>query len=415
MLNVLLTNDDGIEAEGLQAMRTALAAVQGVRLAVIAPDGNRSAMARSITTRRPLWVAEVPFADGMVGYATDGTPVDCVRLANLGLVEGFTTDLVVSGINHGANLGDDITYSGTVAAALEGVVLGIPAIAVSQQSKARALDFRYDGGFGFEVAAGFIAGLVERIEDVPLPATTLLNVNVPAGMPEGVEVTSLGKRIYRDELKLDHEEEHRRRYWIYGSDPGFHDEPGTDLAAVAAGRIAVTPIHFDLTDHPGLEALRSFDLEALLAPVAGPASAVSDGLQSPPPTPPSGPAPTAEMRARAGELKRALEEHAHRYYVLDDPTIGDAEYDALLDELRGIEREHPELRVRTRQPRGSAASRSGGWRRSSTWSRCSHWTTCAPRCSCERGSSACATTWHARGSPSRPFSTWSSRRSTAWR
>ena len=272
MLNVLLTNDDGIEAEGLQEMRRALLAVDGVHLAVIAPDGNRSAMARSITTRRPLWVAEVPFEDGTVGYATDGTPVDCVRLASLGLVDGFKTDLVVSGINHGANLGDDITYSGTVAAALEGVVLGIPAIAVSQQSKARALDFRYDGGFGFEVAAAFVAGLVEQIEEVPLPASTLLNVNVPAGTPEGVEVTSLGKRIYRDELKLEQEEEgppSRRRYWIYGSDPGFHDEPGTDLAAVAAGRIAVTPIHFDLTDRPGLEALRGFDLEALLAPVSG--------------------------------------------------------------------------------------------------------------------------------------------------
>ena len=136
MLNVLLTNDDGIEADGLQTLRRALAALDGVRLVVIAPDGNRSAMARSITTRRPLWVEEVPFSDGSVGYATDGTPVDCVRLASLGLVDGFATDLVVSGINHGANLGDDITYSGTVAAALEGVVLGLPAIAVSQQSGA---------------------------------------------------------------------------------------------------------------------------------------------------------------------------------------------------------------------------------------------------------------------------------------
>jgi 5'-nucleotidase len=269
MLNVLLTNDDGIEAEGLQAMRSALAAIDGVSLAVIAPDGNRSAMARSITTRRPLWVAEVPFADGSVGYATDGTPVDCVRLARLGLIEGFEAELVVSGINHGANLGDDITYSGTVAAALEGVVLGLPSIAVSQQSGARALDYRYDGGFGFEVAANFVARLVQRIEDVPLPATTLLNVNVPAGEPSGVEVTSLGKRIYRDELKLECEEEHRRRYWIYGADPGFHDEPGTDLAAVAAGRVAVTPIHFDLTDRAGLEALKGFDLDDLLAPPIG--------------------------------------------------------------------------------------------------------------------------------------------------
>jgi 5'-nucleotidase len=267
MINVLLTIDDGIEADGLQAMRRALTRLDDVRLAVIAPDGNRSAMARSITTRRPLWVAEVPFSDGTIGYATDGTPVDCVRLASLGLVEGFSADLVVSGINHGANLGDDITYSGTVAAALEGVVLGLPAIAVSQQSGARALDYRFDGGFDFEVAATFVARLVERIEQVPLPARTLLNVNVPAGPPRGVEVTSLGKRIYRDELKLEHEEEHRRRYWIYGSDPGFEDEPGTDLAAVAEGRVAVTPIHFDLTDRPSLEALRRFDLQSLL-PVA---------------------------------------------------------------------------------------------------------------------------------------------------
>ncbi len=269
MLNVLLTNDDGIEADGLQTMRHALSKLDGVRLVVIAPDGNRSAMARSITTRRPLWVAEFPFPDGTVGYATDGTPVDCVRLASLKLVEDFDADLVVSGINHGANLGDDITYSGTVAAALEGVVLGLPSIAVSQQSGARALDYRFDGGFGFEVAARFVARLVERIEDVPLPATTLLNVNVPAGEPKGVEVTSLGKRIYRDELKLEREEEHRRRYWIYGSDPGFEDEPGTDLAAVDAGRIAVTPIHFDLTDRPGLEALRGFDLQELLAESVG--------------------------------------------------------------------------------------------------------------------------------------------------
>ncbi|HEX4466903.1 MAG TPA: 5'/3'-nucleotidase SurE [Solirubrobacteraceae bacterium] len=266
MLNVLLTNDDGIEAEGLQALRRALLELPDVRLAVIAPDGNRSAMARSITTRRPLWVEEVPFADGTKGYATDGTPVDCVRLASLGLVEGFSADLVVAGINHGANLGDDITYSGTVAAALEGVILNLPAIAVSQQSGARKLDYTFDGGFGFGVAAAFVARLVEQIDRVPLPERTLLNVNVPAGDPEGVEVTTLGKRIYRDELKLDTEEENRRRYWIYGAYPGFHDEPGTDLAAVAAGRVAVTPIHFDLTDHASLEALRAFDLQALLRP-----------------------------------------------------------------------------------------------------------------------------------------------------
>src|ERR1700735_4930646 len=234
MLNVLLTNDDGIEADGLQAMRDALVGLDDIRLAVIAPDGNRSAMARSITTRRPLWVEEVPFSDGTTGYATDGTPVDCVRLSSLGLIEDFAADLVVAGINHGANLGDDITYSGTVAAALEGVVPGLPATAPSQQARGRALDFRYGGGFDFEVAAGFVARLVERIEDVPVPEGTLLNVNVPAGEPDGVEVTKLGKRIYRDELKVAPGEEGsdtRRRYWIYGADPGFRDEQGTALAA----------------------------------------------------------------------------------------------------------------------------------------------------------------------------------------
>jgi len=273
LLNVLLTNDDGIEAEGLLAMRAALAALDDVNVRVIAPDGNRSAMARSITTRRPLWVAEHRFVDGSVGYATDGTPVDCVRLATLGTVEDFEIDLIVSGINHGANLGDDITYSGTVAAALEGIVLGLPAIAVSQQSGSGALDYRFDGGFGFDVAAAFTARLVERLDEVPLPAGTLLNVNVPAGEVDGVEVTRLGKRIYGDELKLEAEEQGRRRYWIYGTDPGYHDEAGTDLAAVAAHRIAVTPLHFDLTDRAGLEALGRYDLASLLVPAAGPGAA----------------------------------------------------------------------------------------------------------------------------------------------
>ncbi len=201
-VRVLLTNDDGIEAAGLQALRQELLAVPGIDLAVIAPDGNRSAMARSITTRRPLWVQEVEFGDGTIGYATDGTPVDCVRLARLGLIEGFEAELVVSGINHGSNLGDDITYSGTVAAALEAIVLGLPGIAVSQQSRALELDFRVGVRFDFDVAARFTARLVSDLEAVPLPSGTLLNINVPGTEPLGVEVARLGKRIYRDELSL---------------------------------------------------------------------------------------------------------------------------------------------------------------------------------------------------------------------
>src|SRR5512135_2033742 len=201
-MRVLLTNDDGIEAEGLQTLRRELLKVDGVELAVIAPDGNRSAMARSITTRRPLWVEEVDFGDGTVGYATDGTPVDCVRLARLGLVEGFQAELVVSGINHGSNLGDDITYSGTVAAALEAIVLGLPGIAVSQQSSALELDFKVGSGFEFELAAAFTARLVAELERTPLPDGTLLNINVPGRAPDGVVVARLGKRVYEDELAL---------------------------------------------------------------------------------------------------------------------------------------------------------------------------------------------------------------------
>ena len=267
-MKVLLTNDDGIEADGLQALRRALLEIPDVELAVIAPDGNRSAMARSITTRRPLWVQEVDFGDGTHGYATDGTPVDCVRLARLGLIDGFEAQLIVSGINHGANLGDDITYSGTVAAALEGVVLGLPAIAVSQQSATREMDFRLSDRFDFAEGARFVARVVEEIDDFPMAPGTLLNVNCPAGDADGVEVTRLGKRIYRDQLKLTDEQDDRRRYWIYGADPGFEDEQGTDLAAVAAGKIAVTPLHFDLTDTSGMDALERHGLARLLAPAA---------------------------------------------------------------------------------------------------------------------------------------------------
>ena len=267
---MLLTNDDGIEADGLQALRRRLLVIPGVELAVIAPDGNRSAMARSITTRRPLWVREVDFGDGTFGYATDGTPVDCVRLANLGLIDGFQAELVVAGINHGANLGDDITYSGTVAAALEALILGLPGIAVSQQSVAGELDFTSGLAFDFEAAAAFAAGLVSELRDLPLSAGTLLNINVPGGAPRGVEVARLGKRVYRDELSLlGTDDGGRRQYRIYGEADYERDETGTDLAAVAAGLIAVTPIHFDLTYGNDIEALARYDLSRLIAPVTG--------------------------------------------------------------------------------------------------------------------------------------------------
>jgi 5'-nucleotidase len=263
-VRVLLTNDDGISAPGLQAARRALREIDGVEVEVIAPDSNRSATARSITTRSPLTVEEVEFGDGDRGYATDGTPVDCVRFAELGLV-GDRPDLIVSGINHGSNLGDDITYSGTVAAAFEGIVLGIPAVAVSQQSSGGGMGY-VSGRFEFDFAAPFAGELVTRLTTEPMPPATLINVNCPAGRPNGIEVTRLGKRIYNDELKLvDEDGGGRRRYEIYGWQPGYEETEGTDLQAIAQGRISVTPIHFDLTDHGGLDRLRGWGFDEMLA------------------------------------------------------------------------------------------------------------------------------------------------------
>jgi 5'-nucleotidase len=263
-VRVLLTNDDGIQAAGLQALRRALGELDDVEVHLLAPDSNRSATARSITTRSPLWVEQVSFDDGSTGFATEGTPVDCVRFADLGLL-GERPELIVSGINHGSNLGDDITYSGTVAAALEGIVLGIPAVAISQQSVAREMDFRLGREFDFSAAAALAAEIVGLLASAPLPAETLLNVNCPAGEPTGIEVTTLGKRLYNDELKLVEEDDGgRRRYQIYGFEPSFEDEEGTDLAAVARGRVAITPVHFDLTDRSGLDLLREWDFAALL-------------------------------------------------------------------------------------------------------------------------------------------------------
>jgi 5'-nucleotidase len=235
-------------------MRRALLEVPDVDLEVIAPDSNRSATGRAVTLRDPIWVEELEFDDGTTGFATDGTPVDCVRFAALGLVED-PPELIVSGINHGANLGDDITYSGTVAAALEGIMLGLPAIAVSLVR-----------GGDFEPLAAFVARMVDELDEVPMPEGTLLNVNGPGGEVKGARGCRLGKRVYNDKMELTEEEGGRRSYRLYGEEPGYEHEAGTDFAAIAEGLIAVTPIHFDLTDQAGVEELAGFDLERLLRP-----------------------------------------------------------------------------------------------------------------------------------------------------
>lgn len=274
-MKVLLTNDDGIQASGLHAFRHALLRVPGIELAVIAPDSNRSAIGRGITTRAPLYVEEVDFGDGTKGFKTDGTPVDCVRFAMLGLLD-WVPELIVSGINHGANLGDDITYSGTVAAAFEGVVLGLPAIAVSQQAQRGKMGWSFGEEMDFGNAAHFAAGLVEHIDELPWQDGTILNVNVPAGPIEAARVCTLGKRIYRDKLELQSEDGDRKRYRIYGDDPSYVNEDGTDFEAIAEGCVAVTPVHFDLTSRQSIEELARIDLGSFVANLGE-----SQGLDTP--------------------------------------------------------------------------------------------------------------------------------------
>jgi 5'-nucleotidase len=261
-LKVLVTNDDGIFSPGLFALKQAVD--PHAQVAVIAPDKNRSAIGRGITIGESLDVEEVAFPDSSRGYSVDGTPVDCVRLASLGFLK-WQPDIVISGINLGPNLGDDITYSGTVAAAFEGIMLGIPAIAVS-------IDRARDGEYNFDTVAAFTARLASKIISNHIPGDILLNINSP-NLPEsgirGAEVTRLGKRIYRDQLVEEangNGPSGRKRYHIYGDDPSYHEEEGTDFHAINQDKISVTPIHFALTNLAGMEIIGGWDLNALLGP-----------------------------------------------------------------------------------------------------------------------------------------------------
>lgn len=245
---ILITNDDGIDSPGLIALKAALDSLGQV--VVIAPDRNRTGAARSITMHSPLWLEEVELPDGSLGYATDGTPVDCVRTGALGFLDR-APDLIVAGINLSGNLGDDITYSGTVAAALEGIMLDVPAIAVSAEG--------YRDGYDLAVPAAYAASLVESILEHGFPCKTLLNVNVPPRSLEaiaGVRLTRLGKRVYGDQVQLRHGEGRRRSYVIYGDELGYLPEPGTDFEAIAEGYVSITPIHFDLTAREALQCLQ---------------------------------------------------------------------------------------------------------------------------------------------------------------
>jgi 5'-nucleotidase len=240
---ILVSNDDGIHADGIVALAQALKPLG--EIVVVAPDREQSAMSHALTLHRPLRVN----ARGEGQWAVDGTPTDCVNLAINGVLMRKPT-LVVSGINAGANLGDDVTYSGTVSAAMEGTLLGVPSIAVS-------LVGRHD--FEFAPAARFAAELAARVMREGLPPDTLLNVNVPQP-PDGralagVAVTRMGRRRYSDAIIEKIDPRGKKYYWIGGAELDFEEIEGTDYFAIARDLISITPIHMDLTNYRSLELL----------------------------------------------------------------------------------------------------------------------------------------------------------------
>ncbi|MBI2370978.1 MAG: 5'/3'-nucleotidase SurE [Deltaproteobacteria bacterium] len=247
-VRILVTNDDGVHSEGLHALVKALHSVGEV--AIVAPDRERSAVAHSLTLHHPLRVEQI----GPQTYSVNGTPTDCVNLALNGLLRHRGPHLVVSGINKGGNLGDDVTYSGTVMAAMEGAMLGLPALAVSLATK---VDFL------FEPAARFAARLAAHVLREGLPAGTMLNVNVP-NLPEEAlrpaRITRLGRRIYSNGVVEKVDPRGRTYYWLGGADVGYQPGEGTDVEAVAAGHVSITPLHFDLTHYSALDLLRRWQL-----------------------------------------------------------------------------------------------------------------------------------------------------------
>ena len=255
-LRLLLSNDDGVLAPGLFALKVALEAA-GHSVTVCAPDRPRSASGHSITLHKPLRLKQVPLADGSLAWAASGTPADCVALGLLEVMSADTVDIVVSGINHGPNLGWDVTYSGTVSAAMEAVISGVPAIAVSVASYAD--DIHWDG------VANFVAQtLVPQVAKQGLPSATLLNVNAP-DVPEielkGVRITTQGDRQYVDRLEKRIDPVGRPYYWLKGKLHDKESPEGSDTRAVGDGYISVTPIQLDLTNHAFLCDLRGWQIE----------------------------------------------------------------------------------------------------------------------------------------------------------
>jgi 5'/3'-nucleotidase len=244
-MKILVTNDDGVHSDGIHALAAALARLGEVT--IVAPHIEASAIGHALTLRRPLRMERL--RDGV--YEVDGTPTDCVNIAITQLYKSLP-NLVVSGINKGYNLGDDVTYSGTVSGAFEGSLLGVPGIAVSLE--------RSDGPYDFSHAAAAAASMAQAVLERGLPASTFLNINVPTGVPAGVRVTVQGKRNHVTVVNERIDPRGRAYYWIEEGENHWEPHDRSDFQAVRDGYVSVTPLQPDLTDHRAIA-----DVESLVA------------------------------------------------------------------------------------------------------------------------------------------------------
>jgi 5'-nucleotidase len=252
-MHILVTNDDGINAPGLLALAQAMRGLG--KVTVVAPDRNWSASGHVKTMHRPIRVKETVLADGSQAYTCDGAPSDCVAVALLGFIKQ-KVDLVVSGINPNANIGNDVTYSGTVTAAMEGAISGLPSIAVSQDSPEY-----YEGLLDFSASARVAREVAEWVMTKTLPAGTFLNLNVPCLPYESLKgycITRQGIRLYHDVLVRRKDPRGKPYYWIGGPAPTGVPEKDTDYGAIKSGYVSITPLKLDLTAEPAIRVLKNW-------------------------------------------------------------------------------------------------------------------------------------------------------------